>query len=335
MRKLFRISTLALAAVACFALLTGTAFAQVTVGQLTPEANPLTECDYSAPYDEFSTSVTSGTSYVVPAPGGALTSWSTNAGAGTGQLLGLKVIRPSGSGSYTVVGVDGPRAIAPSVVNTFPVSIPVQAGDLIGLHVPSEFESSPTACWFEPSLLDRVGYREGNQPFGSTFTFEAEDTGWRMNVSASLLPPPTIAGLGTTGGSVTGGTSVVITGANFADVKGVNFGTTSATFAVNSEGQITATAPPSATIASVPVSVTTAAGSVTSASTFAYEGCVVPKLNGKKLKAAKKALGKKDCKTGKVNKRKGVTGKTGKVIKQNPKPGKVLAPGTKITIKLG
>ncbi|HET7443075.1 MAG TPA: IPT/TIG domain-containing protein [Solirubrobacterales bacterium] len=320
---------------ASLALLAGTAGAQVTVGQLTPAANPPVNCDYPAPYDEFNTSVAAGASYTVPAPGGVLTSWSTNAGPGAGQLLELKVIRPTGAGSFTVVGADGLRALAPSVVNTFPINIPVQAGDIVGLHVASEFESAPTSCYFDTtSVLDRVGWREGFHPLGSTFSFEEEGTEWRMNVSATLLPPPIMTGIGPAAGSITGGTPVVVTGANFASVKGVTFGTTPVPYVVNSEGQITATAPASKTLGKVTVSVTTAAGAVTSATPFTYEGCAVPKLNGKKLKASKKKLKKSDCKLGKVKKIGDATAKTGKVSKQNPKPGAILPPGTKVTIKL-
>jgi hypothetical protein len=60
--------------------------------------------------------------------------------------------------------------------------------------------------------------------------------------------------------------------------------------------------------------------------------CVVPRLKGKSLKAARKALTKAECKLGKV---KGHKGKSAKVRKQNPKPGKVLAPGAKVNVKLG
>lgn len=68
---------------------------------------------------------------------------------------------------------------------------------------------------------------------------------------------------------------------------------------------------------------------------FTYEGCKVPNLAGKKLKASKKKLKKADCKVGKVKETGDVTAKTGKVVKQNPKPGKILAPGSKVGIKLG
>jgi beta-lactam-binding protein with PASTA domain len=59
--------------------------------------------------------------------------------------------------------------------------------------------------------------------------------------------------------------------------------------------------------------------------------CTVPKLTGKKLKAAKKSLAKADCKLGKV---KGHKTKSAKVKKQSPKPGKVLPPGAKVNVKL-
>lgn len=36
-----------------------------------------------------------------------------------------------------------------------------------------------------------------------------------------------------------------------------------------------------------------------------------------------------------MKKKEGVTAKTGKVVKQNPKPGKILAPGSKVSVKLG
>ena len=63
--------------------------------------------------------------------------------------------------------------------------------------------------------------------------------------------------------------------------------------------------------------------------------CVVPKLKGKTLKTAKKRARKANCGIGKVKKLEGVTAKTGKVVKQKPKAGKVKAAGTKIAVTLG
>jgi hypothetical protein len=80
----------------------------------------------------------------------------------------------------------------------------------------------------------------------------------------------------------------VISGHDLTGATAVKFGGAAAAgFRVDSDTQITASAPPSAAIASVPVSVTTVAGTATSGQSFSYEGCRVPKLKGKKLKAAK------------------------------------------------
>jgi hypothetical protein len=63
--------------------------------------------------------------------------------------------------------------------------------------------------------------------------------------------------------------------------------------------------------------------------------CIVPKLEGKKLKAAKKVLRTAECKVGHVAKKKGVKATTGKVVKQAPKPGRVLPAKTAVGVKLG
>jgi hypothetical protein len=63
--------------------------------------------------------------------------------------------------------------------------------------------------------------------------------------------------------------------------------------------------------------------------------CIVPKVKGKTLKAAKKKLRAAHCRLGTVTKERGVTAVTGKVVKQRPKPGKVLAAGAKVRVKLG
>jgi hypothetical protein len=310
---------------------TATAQAQVTIGQLAPSGTPVSECEYSDPYDEVQTAVASGNGYTVPVSG-VLTSWSTNAGLGPNQQLGLKVFRRTGLNTFLVVASD-PRPIASNVLNTFPVSIPVQAGDLIGLHIPAE-TTAPTACVFETGdARDEIHFQEGDATPGSTISTKSFSE-YRLNVSATILPPPVAAGLSLTAGSIAGGAQVAIAGVNFASVTGVSFGSTPVAFTVPSEGQIVATAPPSATLGAVPVTVTTAAGIATAPQTFTYEGCQVPKLGGKKLKASKKKLRKADCKVGNIKKRGDATAKTGKVVKQNPKAGAILLPGAKVKVTL-
>jgi hypothetical protein len=335
-RKAFGIRLSVAAVLAAIAALgiSSSALAQVTVGQTAPGPDPKIRCEFGTPYDELQISVAAGPSYVVPAPGGVLTSWSTNASAGASQVLALKVYRPVSPGSYLVVAHDGPKPLAPSVLNTFPVSIPVLPGDVVGISLPPGAVGS--ACAFTTELTgDVIGYHEGNALDGAAISLENSFESSRLNISATLLPPPVVSAISPAEGSIQGGQAVVVAGANFASVQAVSFGAVPAqTFAVNSEGQITAVAPPSQTLSTVPVTVRTAAGTASSAQTFVYRGCLVPKLKGTKLKASKRKATKADCKIGKVNKKHGATAKTGKVVKQNPQPGKLLPPGTKIKITL-
>jgi hypothetical protein len=270
MRKTLGISIFLVMAMAL--VFAGTsAAATVTVGQLDPSPEP--ECEYPDAYDEFQTSVASGATYAVPAPGGVLTSWSTNALAGAEQELEMKVFRPVSPGVYLVVAHDGPRPLTPSQLNTFAVSIPVQAGDLVGMHILDETESSVTACSFVTgSPLDLEGWAEGDVTDGSTLTQEEEGPGRRLNISASVDLAPVPA--------------------------------------------------PAAVLAPAPLPVV-------------VRSCRVPNLAGKKLKASKKALRNRDCRIGKVKKRGDATAKTGEVVKQSAKPGTILAPGAKVTVKLG
>jgi hypothetical protein len=332
--KSFRVSVLIAAILA--ALVACSSAQALTVGQLAP-SNPPAVCNHTAEYDEVQITVASGNSYVVPASG-VITSWSTNAAEGEGQHMGFKVYRPAGPGAFTIVAHDGPQPLVPSVLNTFPVSIPVLAGDVIGIYDPPTSTIHDACSFLTAEGGDELWYQVGNLPDGSTFapTESHAENGFRINVAATLLPAPSITAISPASGPVAGGTSVTVTGANFAQVQSVSFGTAAAkSFKIASEGQITAVAPASKSLAKVPVTVTTIAGTGTSPSTFAYKGCKVPNLKGKKLKAAKKALKKAGCKLGKAKTTGGATTKTGKVKKQNPKAGKLLAPGTKINVKLG
>lgn len=60
--------------------------------------------------------------------------------------------------------------------------------------------------------------------------------------------------------------------------------------------------------------------------------CRVPKLRGKKAKAAKKAIRRSECRLGKVKRRASKKVPKGKVVSQKPKAGKQVAAGAKVTI---
>ncbi len=307
--------------------------AQIVFGQTASAIQPPLECELEEPADEIQLSVESGAPYTAPTAG-VITSWSTFAHQGAAQSLALKVFaRTSGLLNYQVLARDS-RALTPGVLNTFPVAIPVKGGDRIGLAVPGEGAESP--CAFETgvpgSSNDRILYREGDVAPGNPISFSFGESGVRLNVSATLLPPPTIAAIAPAAGSVKGG-ATTIAGANFASVSAVSFGgVASPGFTVDSEGQITATVPPGPILGPVQVTVTTIAGSASTS--FTYEGCKVPKLRGKRLKGSRKATNRADCKLGKVTKRKGATAKTGKVVAQSPKPGTILAPDAKVRVTL-
>ncbi len=128
-----RLSAICLAGLLALASASAAA-ASTTIGQLAPDGGSGTTCT-GGPYDFLQPPVTAGNTYVVPAGGDVITSWSTNAIAGFGQMLKMKVYRKvSDPMTYKVVGHDGPRPLTPSKLNTFAVSIAVQPGDVLGLN---------------------------------------------------------------------------------------------------------------------------------------------------------------------------------------------------------
>jgi hypothetical protein len=82
-------------------------------------------------------------------------------------------------------------------------------------------------------------------------------------------PPPVISGISPTGGPA--GARVAILGSGLTGTTSVRFGTTPASsFTVDSDGKVTATAPPGAAGTAVKITVTTKAGSATGGE-FTYE----------------------------------------------------------------
>jgi IPT/TIG domain-containing protein/PASTA domain-containing protein len=258
---------------------------------------------------------------------GAVIRWSVIKASGPFRL---RVLRPAGGVAYTAVGSSNTEiAGAGPEVQTFSAAVPIQAGDAIGLDITNgnkigilNGDPADIAGVWIPPIAD-----------GATQSLLAAEDEIEVGFNAVVQPAPTLSGIAPISGSIKGGTAVTIIGTDFAGVSGVNFGGVPAAFTVGSEGQITAVSPPGKRGA-VDVTVTTIAGT-TAAAKFTYEGCVVPQLKGKKLKAAKKKLRKAGCKPGKVKFRKGATRKTAKVVKQSRKAGKQLAAGTKVNITLG
>ena len=157
------------------------AAASVTIGQLAPVNSPAF-CTTST--DRFQTVVGSGASYVVPGTG-TITSWSHNAGSNVGATLEMKIFRKvADPATYLVVGSDGPRALTPSVLNIFPTSIPVKAGDVLGTNGASPASS---ACFDQPSPGAVYLFRDGNLADGEPGAF-AQGSNTRLNVAAEFNP---------------------------------------------------------------------------------------------------------------------------------------------------
>jgi hypothetical protein len=324
------LGVLAVTAMSMLALLGATAAqaSTITVGSVLPPGSVATEFTQVRTF--FNTALPEkGANLTSPATG-AIVRWRMQ--DAEGGPFTLRVLRPNGTGGYMAVGTSNPvTPAAGGGLQTFTANLPVQAGDLIGVD--------PTSATDKIGVATVAGASYGfifPPPFdGATVAPSGSEAGKEIALSAEVQPAPAITSITPDFGSVVGGTSVKITGTNLAAASAVKFGSVPATsFKVESETQITAIAPASTKVGSVDVTTTTLAGTSPEVNDdrFFYEGCVVPKLKGKKLKAAKKAIGRADCKVGKISHRKG---KPGKVIKQSLKPGKVLAPGTKVKLTVG
>jgi hypothetical protein len=317
----------------CLAL-SASAEAAIVVGQTASPLNPPFECPFVNPADELQLSVASGTSYTVPTTG-TITSWSTFAGGGPSQSMTLKVFRKVGPFSYLVVA-KSTASLLPNTLNKTLVEIPVQAGDHIGEEVFGRETESP--CNFATGeSSDRVLFVDNSSVApGGTVVFPGRvEPEVRLNISATVQPPPTITSINPTSGSFKGGTKVTIAGANLEGASVSFGGFTIPQVQQDSGSQITATTPPTPGPTSTQISVKTVAGTAISAQPFVTTACVVPRLKGANLSAVRRKLRKADCKLGAVTKLKGATVGTGKVVKQNPRPGAKLAPGSKVSVKLG
>ncbi len=165
------------------------ASAVTTIGQLAPGNSPPALCiDADTNLEKIQPTVSSGTPYVVPAQGAVISSWSTKAAADANQHLSFKVWRKVGDpATYQVVGVDGPRTLAPSALNTFPVNIAVQPGDLIGFHKPLPTTDGNSACLFDAPgnfVVEPTNY--GNATVGQSVSFDTANPipDVKLNLSA-------------------------------------------------------------------------------------------------------------------------------------------------------
>jgi hypothetical protein len=138
--------------------------------------------------DYIQNSVSSGASYVVPETG-TITSWSHNARAIGGQTLTMKVFRRVSDPFYRVVGLDGPRNLQSGILNTFQSSVPVQAGDILGLNCLNGGVSTclqTTGTTPSDTFLSRNTIPNLNN--GEAAAFSGPSAGASLNITAVLEP---------------------------------------------------------------------------------------------------------------------------------------------------
>lgn len=315
--------------------------ANVTVGpSLSGSWEPF-ECGLVAPTCTFINEDLAGTGPNLTSPvSGAVVSFSVVGGSTAGTYRLRTANQVAGKAQFIMGKLSAPVAVVPNGgIQAYATSLPISAGQTIGLT------TSETAS---------VGFREvGRYAEWDTEPPESGQSQAEFRVeeiagfNAEIQPAPTISGLSVTSGSTAGGTAVTISGTDLEGATALTFGSTAASITADSETQITAVAPANASATTVPVSVTTVAGTATGPS-FTYVAppappvviatpvahCVVPNLVGKKLKAAKKALANAKCALGAVTKLDGATAKSGKVAKQGSKAKAQLAVGAKVAVTL-
>ncbi len=269
---------------------------------------------------------------------GTIVRWRTK-GSYSGGGFRLRVLRPAGS-EFVGAGASGFQTPTGPSMQVFSTDLPIQKGDLIGLDAENK-EASFSA---EGSAGGLVTLWSPVFPEGSTSPPVVENENFELGFDAEVQPAPSLILIGPTSGPLAGGTTVTIAGRDLEGATAVKFGpnAASAHVTVNSENEITAVSPPGAQPGPVDVTITTAGGTtaIVPADQFTYTApsqpepvvnCTVPKLIGKSLKTAKKRLTKAHCKLGKVG---GKKSESAKIKTQNPKAGTVLAPGSKVSVKV-
>lgn len=127
---------------------------------------------------------------------GVVTSWTFNVIPVPPGLISqtMKILRPTGSGQFQVVGESGLQPIS-SGLNRFATRIPVHTGDLIGVNGFLEGESGSVYCETK-NPGDRLGVIEGSPPPGSAVTPIAEESGLQVPITVSIEPDADNDGFG-------------------------------------------------------------------------------------------------------------------------------------------
>ena len=330
-RRTGRIGLVAMALAVAWALVAAVAAGAttVTVGSVLPPTFKSTP--FEGVRTLFNSTLPEGGANLGSPVNGAIVRWKMQ--GAVGGPFTLRVLHPNGSGAYTPVA--GSESVHPlgTGIETFQTQLPIHDGDVIAV------DSSNATDEIGIAEVPLAAYGIFSQPplEGTTLAPSEVRGGQEVELAAEVQPAPAITTVSPAEGSVLGGEEVTITGTNLNGASAVTFGEVpAASFSVEGEDTIRAVAPPQAQVGTVDLKVTTLAGEspVTGVDEFTYRGCAVPRLKSKKLGVAKAAIRHAGCSVGKVTRMKGRRQMRGRVIKQNPTPGRLLAPRAKVSVKL-
>ncbi|WP_297417468.1 chitobiase/beta-hexosaminidase C-terminal domain-containing protein [Clostridium sp.] len=207
----------------------------------------------------------------------------TLSGAAWGNIDEFRIVKPDGTADIGVVmddiNVSNP-VTPPTVTGISPSSGPTTGGTTVTITgtgftgatavkfgstdaaytVNSDTQITATAPAGSPGVADITVVTSG----GTSATGSADQFTYS-------IPAPTVTGITPSLGSIAGGTTVTITGVNFSGATAVKFGIANATYNVDSDTQITATAPAgSAGVADITVVTAGGTSATSSADQFTY-----------------------------------------------------------------
>ncbi len=231
----------------------------VTVGTPTAAFGPtmsLSSCSSCLQYQLAAP----GYTLAVPAAG-RITAWRV---AGRGPLA-LAVLRPSGS-ALAVVATSAASSFAGS--GTFPVDIPVAAGDQIGVDL---FPTAGPVAQLHFAYLAGASFAQAAPALaiGGAVSPGSSSTG-AISLNADVAIAPAAASIDVRSGPVSGGTTVVITGAYLDGATSVTFGGQPVAFALDTTGRLVARSPPWPAPGQVDVAVHGPGGTTTLLGAFTY-----------------------------------------------------------------
>jgi hypothetical protein len=199
--------------------------------------------------------------------------------AGTAGTVDVKVITPGGTSATSIADRFTYWIVLPSITKIDPPSGPVTGETTVtirgsGFTGASQVKFGTVASSFtvDSDTQIRAFSPGGSGTVDVTVTGPNGTSATNSADRFTYVPAPTVTGISTTAGPLTGGTSVIIRGTGFTGVSQVLFGTTAASFTLNTDKQITTVSPKVTKSGTVDVKVTTPGGTsaISNADRFTY-----------------------------------------------------------------